>query len=233
MRRANDNGETFALLDACGVRGPEWRRVQGGAALAEAARELGYPGRDVCMKPVVSSGSRGFRILSAGVDRRHQLLHERPGSLAMRLEDVVEILGDDETELLVMELVQGDERTIDGFARGGELVVAHPKTREGMRAGLAMFFETLDDGFLMDVAARVVGELRLDHFFNVQLVGDRVIEINPRISTIVYQPDFNLPWLGVRHALGDLTPEEAAAAARRVRPGRKALRYFDQLEYAD
>ena len=47
-----------------------------------------------------------------------------------------------------------------------------------------------------------MGELRLDHFFNVQLVGDRVIEINPRISTIVYQPDFNLPWLGVRYALG-------------------------------
>ena len=233
VRRANDNGETFALLDACGVRGPEWRRVQGGAALAEAARELGYPGRDVCMKPVVSSGSRGFRILSAGVDRRHQLLHERPGSLAMRLEDVVEILGDDETELLVMELVEGEERTIDGFARDGELVVAHPKTREGMRAGLAMFFETLDDAFLMDVAARVVGELRLDHFFNVQLVGDRVIEINPRISTIVYQPDFNLPWLGVRHALGELTGAEAAEAVRRVQPGRKALRYFDQLEYAD
>ena len=102
-----------------------------------------------------------------------------------------------------------------------------------MRAGLAMFFETLDDAFLMDVATRVVGELRLDHFFNVQLVGDRVIEINPRISTIVYQPDFNLPWLGVRHALGELTPEDAAAAARRVQPGRKALRYFDQLEYAD
>ncbi len=131
VRRANDNGETFALLDACGVRGPEWRRVTGGAALAEAARELGYPGRDVCMKPVVSSGSRGFRILSAGVDRRHQLLHERPGSLAMRLEDVVEILGDDDTELLVMELVEGDERTIDGFARDGELVVGAPEDARG------------------------------------------------------------------------------------------------------
>ena len=75
VRRANDNGETFALLERAGVRGPEWRRVRGGAELAAAARELGYPARDVCMKPVVSSGSRGFRILSAAVDRRHQLLH--------------------------------------------------------------------------------------------------------------------------------------------------------------
>jgi carbamoyl-phosphate synthase large subunit len=231
VRRANDNGETFALLEACGVRGPEWRRVRGGAALAEAARELGYPARDVCMKPVVSSGSRGFRILSAGVDRRHQLLHERPGALAMRLDDVVEILGDDDTELLVMELVQGEERTVDGFARDGRVILGHPKTREGMRAGLAMYFRTLDDPWLDDVAARVVGELRLDHFFNVQLVGERVIEINPRISTIVYQPDFNLPWLGVRYALGELSEDEAAACRGRVRPGRRALRYFEQLEY--
>ncbi len=126
VRRANDNRETFALLERAGEQGPEWRRVQGGEALAEAARELGYPDRDVCMKPVVSSGSRGIRVLSAAVDRRHQLLHERPGSLAMRLEDVVEILGDDDTELLVMELVEGDERTIDGFARGGVVVLGHP-----------------------------------------------------------------------------------------------------------
>jgi carbamoyl-phosphate synthase large subunit len=231
VRRANDNGETFALLEACGVRGPEWRRVRGGAALAEGARELGYPARDVCMKPVVSSGSRGFRILSARVDRRRQLLFERPGGLAMRLDDVVEILGDDDTELLVMELARGEERTIDGFARDGRVILGHPKTREGMRAGLAMFFRTLQDPFLDDVAAKVVGELHLDHFFNVQLVGDHVIEINPRISTIVYQPDFNLPWLGVKYALGELSEDEAAAAIARVRPGRQALRYFEQLEY--
>jgi hypothetical protein len=102
-----------------------------------------------------------------------------------------------------------------------------------MRAGLAMFFRTLDDPWLEDVAARVVRELRLDHFFNVQLVGDRVIEINPRISTIVYQPDLNLPWLGVKHALGGLSADEIAAARARVRPGRQALRYFEQLEFED
>ena len=35
------------MLDAIGVRGPAWRRVQGGEAVAEAARELGYPDEDV------------------------------------------------------------------------------------------------------------------------------------------------------------------------------------------
>ena len=233
IHRANDKAESYALLDSIGVRGPAWRRVRGGTAVGEAARELGYPGDDVALKPVFSSGSRGFRVLSASADRREQLLTNRPGvAEALRLEDLLELLPDeDETELLVMELATGGERTIDGFARGGEIVLAHPKTREAMRAGLAMFFETLDAPDLMDVAARIVRELALDHFFNIQLVGEHVIEINPRISTIVYQEDLNLPWLGVKHALGELSGEEAAEAARRVRPGRVALRYFDQVEW--
>jgi ATP-grasp domain-containing protein len=207
----------------------------GGAALTEAAYELGYPGDDVCMKPVFSSGSRGFRIISASADRREQLLTNRPGvAEAIRLEELVELLGSDrETELLVMELATGGERTIDGFARGGRVLLGHAKTREAMRAGLAMFFQTLDDPWLMEIAAKICAELELDHFFNIQLVGDKVIEINPRISTIVYQEDLNLPYLGVKAALGEISEDELAAYAAKIRPTRRALRYFDQVEWDD
>jgi carbamoylphosphate synthase large subunit len=235
IRRSNDKAESYAMLDRIGVSGPAWRRVTGGAALTAAAYELGYPGEDVCMKPVFSSGSRGFRIISASADRREQLLTNRPGvAEAIRLEELVELLGDDrETELLVMELARGGERTIDGFARDGRILLGHPKTREAMRAGLAMFFQTLDDPWLMEIAAKIVAELELDHFFNIQLVGNRVIEINPRISTIVYQEDLNLPYLGVKAALGEISEEELAALAAGIRPTRRALRYFDQVEWDD
>ena len=279
IRRSNDKAETYAMLDAIGVKGPAWHRVRSGEAVADAARALGYPDADVALKPIFSSGSRGFRILSAAADRREQLLTNRPGvAEALRLEDLLELLGDDETELLVMEVATGKERTIDGIAErgrialghpktreamraglamyfetlddpalmeiatGGErtidgigdgsrIVLGHPKTREAMRAGLAMYFETLDDPWLMEVAAKIVAELDLDHFFNIQLVGEHVIEVNPRISTIVYQEDLNLPYLGVKHALGELSAEELGAYADRVRPTRRALRYFDQVEW--
>jgi carbamoyl-phosphate synthase large subunit len=232
IRRSNDKAETYAFLDRIGVSGPAWRRVSGPGEVAAAAHDLGYPERDVCMKPVFSSGTRGFRVISASADRHEQLLTNRPGvAEALRLDDLLELLGDDPVELLVMELATGPERTIDGIASGGRIVLGHPKTREAMRAGLAMYFQTLDDPQLMDVAARIVVELRLDHFFNIQLVGDRVIEINPRISTIVYQEDLNLPYLGVKHALGEISDDELAVLATRVRPTRRALRYFDQVEW--
>ena len=57
-----------------------------------------------------------------------------------------------------------------------------------------------------------------------------MIEINPRISTIVYQDDLNLPYLGVKRAIGEISDDELRALAPRIRPGRTALRYFDQLE---
>jgi carbamoyl-phosphate synthase large subunit len=232
IRRSNDKAETYELLHRLGVPAPAFRRVRGGAAVAQAARELGYPERPVCFKPVFSSGSRGFRILDPTVDRAHQLLHERPGSVAMRLEEAVELLpGEGGPDLLVMELATGGERTIDGIADGRRVLLGHPKTREAMRAGLAMYFETLDDPSLMELADRIVAELAIEHFFNIQLVGEHVIEINPRISTIVYQEDLNLPYLGVKHAVGEVSAEELAALRSRVRPGRTALRYFDQVEW--
>ena len=230
--RSNDKAETYELLHRLGLPAPAFRRVNGSVEVDAAARELGYPGRAVCFKPVFSSGSRGFRILDPTVDRAHQLLNERPGSVSMRLEEAVELLPDvGGPDLLVMELATGGERTIDGIANGREIVLGHPKTREAMRAGLAMYFVTLEDDELMAIGNRIVAELAIEHFFNIQLVGDLVIEINPRISTVVYQEDLNLPYLGVKRALGEISDDELRALIPRIRPGRTALRYFDQLEF--
>jgi carbamoyl-phosphate synthase large subunit len=232
IHRSNDKAETYAFLHRIGVAAPEFRRVNGAREVDAAARELGYPGRAVCFKPVFSSGSRGFRILDPTVDRAHQLLNERPGSVAMRLEEAVELLPDENgPDLLVMELATGGERTIDGIGNGREIVLGHPKTREAMRAGLAMYFVTLADDALMETANKIVTELGIEHFFNIQLVGEHVIEINPRISTIVYQEDLNIPYLGVKRALGEISDDELHGYAARIRPGRTALRYFDQLEF--
>jgi carbamoyl-phosphate synthase large subunit len=232
VRRSNDKAETYGLLRELGVPAPDFRRASGATAIAEAARELGYPERDVSVKPTFSSGSRGFRIISADADRHEQLLTNRPGvAEALRLEELVELLGDEPTEWLVMELAVGGERTIDGIGDGRRIVLGHPKTRESLRAGLAMYFVTLEDAALIELAERIVEALAIEHFFNIQLVGEHVIEVNPRISTIVYQEDLNIPYLGVKRALGEISEDELATYVARVRPGRTALRYFDQLEW--
>jgi len=118
-----------------------------------------------------------------------------------------------------------------GFQAAGQILLGHAKTRESMRAGLAMYFETSAQPELEAAARRLVRELELDWFVNVQFIGEHLLEINPRISTIVYQDDLNLPYLAVRHAVGELDEEQLAAHAGAVRTTRRALRYYDQVEY--
>jgi carbamoyl-phosphate synthase large subunit len=232
VRASNDKAKCYERLQALGLRAPQFRRVRGAQGVAEAASSLGYPEEPVCFKPVVSSGSRGYRVLDASVDRAQAMLYERPGFVAMRLEEALELLPiDGGPELLVMELARGDERTIDGIGNGKHVVIGHPKTREEMRAGLGMYFVTLEDTSLLELADAIIAGFAIEHFFNIQLVGELVIEINPRISTIVYQEDLNIPYLGVKRALGEITDEELIDLRARVRPGRTALRYFDQLEW--
>ena len=150
----------------------------------------------------------------------------------MRLEEALDILpAEGGEELLVMELAQGQETAVDGFARNGKVLLCHPKVKDAFRASLAMYFETLDSPYLDEVAEKIVAGLGLDHFFSVNVVGEVPIEINPRISTWVYQEDVNMPWLGVRNALGELSDEDLAEYRSRIRPSRRALRYFDQVEW--
>ena len=72
-----------AAIAACDDKAADDRAAPSGPASAPAthlartpeefraaAAELGYPERDVCMKPPQAKGSRGFRVLSANVDRR-------------------------------------------------------------------------------------------------------------------------------------------------------------------
>jgi carbamoyl-phosphate synthase large subunit len=205
--------------------------VTGAAGVEEAARELGYPERPVCFKPAFSSGSRGFRVLDPSVDRTHQLLYERPGALAMRLEEAVELLPDDGLDLLVMEFLTEPERTVDGIADGKRIVLQATRTRESVRCGLGMYFVTLDAPELVAASERVVEEFGLEWFFSIQFMGEKVIEINPRISTMMIQEDFNLPWLAVKRALGEVTDDDLRAVQDVVRPGHTVLRYFEQVEW--
>ena len=181
--------------------------------------------------------SRPARAASASSPRRptarEQLLTNRPG---VGCRDAARGAGRDParrrrgTELLVMELAtrQGaDDRR--HRATAGEIVLGHPKTREAMRAGLAMYFETLDDPALMELADAIVARARDRPLLQHPARRRHVIEINPRISTIVYQEDLNLPYLGVKRALGEISrgrarrrgaaPPDPASAAL-LRPGR-------------
>ena len=227
----NDKAAMHAALRGSPVPQPTLLLPESLAAFVDGARRLGYPGKPVCFKPPVSKGSRGFRILSADVDKVHLLLHERPSNLYMTLDEFAGLFAGVEPfpTLMLMECVEGIEFTVDALVDQGEIVLAQAKTREAVDTGLAMAFRTVDRPDLVEVSRHICRTLRLDWFVNIQFKGDSLLEVNPRVSTFVYQDDFILPYLGIKYALGELGPAELRAAQTRVRATRRTVRYYDQV----
>ena len=110
-----------------------------------------------------------------------------------------------------------------------DLAGAQAKTREAVDTGLAMAFRTVDRPELVEVSRHICRTLRLDWFVNIQFKGDSLLEVNPRVSTFVYQDDFILPYLGIKYALGELSLPDVRAAQTRVRASRRTVRYYDQV----
>jgi carbamoyl-phosphate synthase large subunit len=227
-------GDKAVMHAACGEIPVPQPRLLRPASLDEfvaGAGQLGYPDVPVCFKPPVAKGSRGFRILSAHVDRVHDLLRERPINRYMTLDDFVDLFRGYEPfpDLMLMEYVDAPEVTVDLFADKGEVVLHQTRTREEFLTGLAMAFKTIDVPDLVELTRKVVRHLQLDYFQSVQWIGGRLLEINPRVSTFVYQEDFIIPYLGIKYTLGELTRDDVAAVQARVRTSRRSVRYYDQV----
>lgn len=214
---------------------PETRTVNTAKAFKKAVFDLGYPENKVCFKPAVSKGSRGFRVLEAGTDRLNMLLHKRIEDTTFTLEECEEILGQTERfpDLLVSEFLEGLEMTVDCYCRNGEIFLGFTKTREAMKAGLAMFFRNQEAPEYMRYAEEIVRRLDYDYFINIQFKGGKLMEINPRVSTFVHQENFNIPWAAVKHELGLISREALKDIQKNLRTSRQSVRYYDQVFYDD
>ncbi|MGB9596346.1 MAG: hypothetical protein ACPL7B_08700, partial [Candidatus Poribacteria bacterium] len=107
----------YLLLEKCNTAGipvPKFIKVNNFDQFEEAVYKLGYPYKNVCFKPPISNGMRGFRILAKEIDRLNLLLNEKPMNVITTLEDVSPILKKTESfpELIVMEYLPGDEYSV-------------------------------------------------------------------------------------------------------------------------
>jgi carbamoyl-phosphate synthase large subunit len=231
--RGGDKWLTFQALEGSDVPRPQSVRCGSLDDFVTAIHELGYPARRVCFKPPFAKGSRGFRIITPETDRLHLLLHERPDAMLMTLDEAIEILSDAKAfpSLMVMEYVEGMEHTVDVFCRDGRVLMGFVKTREAIKTGLAMYFQVVENAELWKHAQVVAQRLGMDYFANIQFKGGKLLEVNPRVSTFVHQPDFNMPYLGLKYVLGEVDDAELRLASERVRTSRRSIRYYDQVFY--
>ena len=214
-----DKSLMYYALQGSGVPVPRYIVCNNLLDFGAAIEALGYPERPVCFKPAIGKGSRGFHIISNTGD----------------LEQASNLLGTTNPPYIqpqiVMELLEGEEYTVDVFCQDGEILMGFTKTREEIRNGLAMYFETVDRPDLRAYAEVIADELKLDYFADIQFKGDHLLEVNPRVSTFVHQEDFNMPYLGLKYVLGEIDAAGLFEAELRVRHTRRSVRYYEQVFY--
>jgi len=198
--------------DVIRVRVPRFEKATTAQELEEAASALGYPERPVVVKPSLSNGSRGFRILDEHLDHRRMFFEEKPTGIYSTLDRVLADVGDTFPELMVMEYLPGDEYTVDILCRKGITFQVLPRLRTRMTGGITTGGILIrDERFAaIDSLSRALVEgLGASYNLGLQVKCDRngtpqMLEINPRLqgTTIIsVEGGVNIPEMMVMMAL--------------------------------
>ncbi len=200
----------------------------------DCAEKLGHPKKQICFKPPKSKGSRGFRILKENINKAELLLNQTHSNKYLTMADFKEIFKNMEhfPQLLLMEFLEGKEFTVDAILKKGEMLLHEVKTREEADSGLAMYFEKCRRPDLVEYTQKILNKIPLDYCVNVQTKGGKLLEINPRVSTFVYQEDLILPYLAIKLLLNEITEDELRSYQSKVRIGWKSIRYYDQVFFS-
>lgn len=230
----SDKALTYQALAETDVPLPEWYLCDSMTDFVGVVEKLDYPVKPICFKPSRAKGMRGFHIITADQGERARLLLEgRPGEMPLTFSDAYNLLCqyEDFPSLLVMEYVGGQETCVDIFCDNGKILMGFAKTREDFRAGLAYKFRVLPSPLLWNLATIVVEKLSLSFFANIQFKGNHLMEINPRISTMLLWPGFNMPWLAVKRTLGLVGDDELTTVCLRALGTQEiwSRRYHDQV----
>ena len=184
----------------------------------------------VVLKQPTGAGSRGYHLIVPDFDRLSDGWRDWPRPATFTFREVREALerGKVKLPVMVMEYLPGDvEPSVDVYCAGGEVLAGFVHDRYRCEFGLCKRHVAVERADEWRWTVAIARKLEWDGFLNAQFKAGKLLEVNPRISTMIYSPTFNLPLLGIRHALGLATEAELRAA--RLEPGRWMEYYTDAI----
>ncbi len=207
----------YDFLTENGIKTPEYRKVTTLDEFDKAVMEMGYPEKKVCMKAVVSSGSRGVRIIDATRSRADILFGEKPNSLFTTYEDLRSILAEVDSfpEMMAMEYIPGREYSIDLVADNGKVLYICGRNSDVVNASIPMEGSLCKDEAAYALCEKIVDLLKIDgnadFDFKYDADGHAVLmEINPRQAAtmaVFRAGGVNMLYLRIKQLLGENLPK--------------------------
>ena len=215
---ANNKWKLLDVFSELDLPRPAYSLARSEEELVEFANLLGYPKCPVVVKPPVSNGMRGFRVLREDGWDLDRFLTEKPSGEDVSLKELLKILrrGSWWPELLVTEYLPGPEYSVDAFI-GDRVSLAIPRLRKMIRSGISFvnLLECRED--LNDLTLRAARRIGLKYAFGFQFKLDengtpKVLECNPRVQGTMVASVFggaNVIWMSIRELSGNPCSDES------------------------
>jgi len=220
VARANDKYKLLVVARDLMIPCPEWFLVSNVHELYEAAHKLGYPKKPVVVKPRVSHGGRGFRVLTEKPWSMVRFFSKKPSVAEMTLDQLRAVLAKRPwpRDMLVQQFLPGTEFSIDCF-RGRHGFIAIPRIREKVCSGITMSARVTMREDLIGYCGQLAKELDLVGAFGFQFkLGKwgvpRILECNPRVQTgmiAARASGMDVIWAAVLESLGERVQLDSVA----------------------
>jgi len=198
------------------------------------AEILGWPDKKIVVKPPVSNGLRGTRIIDQNIDLKEMFYKQKPTSLYVRMESLYDVLGDNFPELIVMEHLPGCEYTVDVF-RYNQYMLVIPRKRQSIRSGITFGGSAEEHKQIMSFSQKLAEQMDLEYCFGFQFKLDedgiaKILESNPRVQGTMILSTFagaNIIYSSIKAAIGEDIPD------LRINWNTKLIRYWGALNIVD
>jgi carbamoyl-phosphate synthase large subunit len=201
--------------------------------IAKAAYEMGYPDQDLVIKPAVSKGGRGARIITAK-DLSQEYYSVVTSEPKMSLESFIEMLaplkGKEFMPLLAMEYLPGTAYSVDVLSRSGEILYAVPKIRLSGSASNTVNGQVDLNQATIDLATAACKSFNFSYMQNYEMKLDhqgqpKIYDINPRGGASVAlcaAAGANIAYYAVKMAIGESIPKV------NIKDKVKMIRFYDE-----
>tara|TARA_B100000579_G_C22770942_1_gene823921 strand:+ start:215 stop:1270 length:1056 start_codon:yes stop_codon:yes gene_type:complete len=181
-------------------------------SLINKAKLLKWPENKLVVKPPLSNGSRGVRIVDEKTDLKNLFYNEKPSSMYTNLDMLVKVLGEEFPDLIITEYLPGFEYTVDVFK--GESMYIIPRKRYSIKSGISFDSVLEKSSKIISFSKKLSNNLQLEYCFGFQFKMDennipKIIECNPRVQGTMVMSTMagaNIIYSSVKHAIGEKVP---------------------------
>lgn len=206
---SNDKGKLLSAMRNAGMRVPEFYVADSWGEIDEGIRKIGYPKAGFCIKAVTGNGSRGVRLVDPFVSKSRLFFDEKPNGMYTSINDLRELFSGMQSfpkQMMVMELLNGDEYSVDIVARNGQTLAAVARKGLSVVSSNQTSSVVVDRDDLISQCGEVVNLLDLSGNIGFDIKCDDngtpyIIEINPRFTggiVTCLAAGANMPWLGIK-----------------------------------